>query len=67
MKSLDPEEGMGMGMDVDEDGNEGAGKKTKREMWRGGEEGLAEGYDYVMYGKVSSPFIFPASECKFVY
>jgi hypothetical protein len=30
------------------------GKKTaKREMWRGGDEGLAEEYEYVMYGKVS--------------
>ena len=28
----------------------GAGK---REMWRGGDEGLAADFDYVMFGKVS--------------
>jgi DNA-directed RNA polymerase I, II, and III subunit RPABC3 len=28
-------------------------KEAKREMWRGGEQGLAQEYDYVMYGKVS--------------
>ncbi len=26
--------------------------EVKREMWRGGEQGLAEEYDYVMHGKV---------------
>jgi DNA-directed RNA polymerases I, II, and III subunit RPABC3 len=33
----------------------GGGDKSsevKREMWRGGEQGLAEEYDYVMHGKV---------------
>lgn len=35
-------------------GPEEASKKVaKREMWRGGEEGLAEQYEYVMHGKVS--------------
>jgi DNA-directed RNA polymerase I, II, and III subunit RPABC3 len=28
-------------------------KIAKREMWRGGDEGLAEQYEYVMHGKVS--------------
>ena len=28
-------------------------KVAKREMWRGGDEGLAEQYEYVMHGKVS--------------
>lgn len=27
--------------------------ENKREMWRGGDQGLAENFDYVMYGKVS--------------
>ncbi|KAJ9114701.1 hypothetical protein QFC22_005577 [Naganishia vaughanmartiniae] len=30
------------------------GKEGKREMWRGGEQGLAEQYDYVMYGKTNA-------------
>lgn len=31
-----------------------SGKRVaKREMWRGGDEGLAADYEYVMYGKVS--------------
>jgi DNA-directed RNA polymerase I, II, and III subunit RPABC3 len=33
--------------------DEASKKVTKREMWRGGEEGLAEQYEYVMHGKVS--------------
>ncbi|KAJ9111454.1 hypothetical protein QFC19_001223 [Naganishia cerealis] len=28
-------------------------KEGKREMWRGGEQGLAEEFDYVMYGKTN--------------
>ncbi|KAJ9095672.1 hypothetical protein QFC21_005544 [Naganishia friedmannii] len=30
---------------------DGGAKEGKREMWRGGEQGLAQEYDYVMYGK----------------
>lgn len=30
----------------------------RREAWRGGEQGLAEEYDYVTYGKVSSRILF---------
>jgi DNA-directed RNA polymerase I, II, and III subunit RPABC3 len=33
--------------------DEASKKVTKREMWRGGDEGLAEQYEYVMHGKVS--------------
>jgi hypothetical protein len=32
---------------------EEGGQQGKREMWRGGDEGLAADFDYVMYGKVS--------------
>ena len=34
----------------EEDGD--AGKRVKRELWRGGDQGLADDYEYVMYGKV---------------
>lgn len=44
-------------MEVDEagsvDGDANAPKRVKREMWRGGDQGLAAEYDYVMFGKVS--------------
>lgn len=36
--------------DEGEDGNEV--RRVKRELWRSSEQGLAEDYDYVMYGKV---------------
>ncbi|KAG7529025.1 hypothetical protein FFLO_05818 [Filobasidium floriforme] len=32
--------------------DEASKKVTKREMWRGGDEGLAEQYEYVMHGKI---------------
>lgn len=33
--------------------------ETRREMWRGGDQGLAEDFDYVMYGKVSQCCLYP--------
>lgn len=33
---------------------EEGGQQGKREMWRGGDEGLAADFDYVMFGKVSA-------------
>ncbi|KGB76926.2 DNA-directed RNA polymerase I II and III subunit RPABC3 [Cryptococcus deuterogattii R265] len=36
--------------DEGEDGNEV--RRVKRELWRSNEQGLAEDYDYVMYGKI---------------
>jgi DNA-directed RNA polymerase I, II, and III subunit RPABC3 len=33
---------------------EGAPKKIRRELWRDGNQGLADEYDYVMYGKVGA-------------
>lgn len=38
------------GGDEGEDGSEV--RRVKRELWRSNEQGLAEDYDYVMYGKV---------------
>lgn len=40
-------------LDTGVSGSADGGREAKREMWRGGEQGLAEDYDYVMYGKVS--------------
>ncbi len=37
---------------ADDDAAQTSGGPTQREMWRGGEQGLAEDYDYVMHGKV---------------
>lgn len=56
-KTLDTKSGGSNGNDdqaMAVDGQPGVDSgRAKREMWRGGEQGLAEGYDYVMYGKVS--------------
>ncbi|OWZ35965.1 DNA-directed RNA polymerase I, II, and III subunit RPABC3 [Cryptococcus neoformans c45] len=38
------------GGDEGEDGSEV--RRVKRELWRSNEQGLAEDYDYVMYGKI---------------
>lgn len=46
-----------------EDDEEGAGS-SKREAWRGGDEGLASEFDYVVYGKVRSSL--PLSTSLFV-
>lgn len=46
-----------------EDDEEGAGS-SKREAWRGGDEGLASEFDYVVYGKVRS--LLPLSTSLFV-
>lgn len=45
LEALDSTDG-----DEGEDGNEV--RRVKRELWRSNEQGLAEDYDYVMYGKV---------------
>ncbi|ADV23973.1 DNA-directed RNA polymerase I, II, and III subunit RPABC3 [Cryptococcus gattii Ru294] len=42
--------------DEGEDGNEV--RRVKRELWRSNEQGLAEDYDYVMYGKTGSTAYF---------
>ncbi|RXK36545.1 DNA-directed RNA polymerase I, II, and III subunit RPABC3 [Tremella mesenterica] len=39
-------------LDGEENGVAGGGKKVKRELWRGGDQGLADDYEYVMYGKI---------------
>ncbi|KAI5454432.1 DNA-directed RNA polymerases I, II, and III subunit RPABC3 [Naganishia albida] len=39
-------------LDTGVSGSADGGREAKREMWRGGEQGLAEDYDYVMYGKI---------------
>lgn len=50
-RSLLPEE-----MEVEQNSENGdvddAPRRVKREMWRGGDQGLAAGYEYVLYGKV---------------
>lgn len=39
---------------VNGDGEEGGSRrKVKRELWRGGDQGIAADFEYVMYGKVS--------------
>lgn len=40
-------------LDTGVSGSADGAREAKREMWRGGEQGLAQDYDYVMYGKVS--------------
>ncbi len=40
------------GMGNGDDAGEGGGRKVKKELWRGGDMGLGNDYDYVMYGKV---------------
>lgn len=40
-----------------DEGEEGSEvRRVKRELWRSHEQGLAEDYDYVMYGKVGKGF-----------
>lgn len=39
--------------DVEMDADGEKVQKVTREMWRGGDQGLAEQFDYVLYGKVS--------------
>lgn len=52
-RSLLPEEmEVDGGSEAGENGDD-APRKVKREMWRGGDQGLAAGYEYVLYGKVS--------------
>ena len=52
-RSLVPEE-----MEVEQGSEDGEGedapRRVKREMWRGGDQGLAAAYEYVLYGKVGS-------------
>jgi len=36
---------------LDGEGVEGS-RKVRKELWRGGDSGLANDYEYVMYGKV---------------
>jgi DNA-directed RNA polymerase I, II, and III subunit RPABC3 len=38
--------------DVEMDADGEKVQKVTREMWRGGDQGLAEQFDYVLYGKV---------------
>ncbi|KAK1921991.1 DNA-directed RNA polymerases i, ii, and iii 17.1 kda polypeptide [Papiliotrema laurentii] len=51
-RSLLPEEmEVDGGSEAGENGDD-APRKVKREMWRGGDQGLAAGYEYVLYGKI---------------
>lgn len=47
VRNLKPEEA-----DIDDEQDADAPKKIKRELWRADDQGLANDYDYVCYGKV---------------
>lgn len=48
VRSLKPEEDA----DADADGDADAPRKIRRELWRADDQGLANDYDYVCFGKV---------------
>lgn len=46
-RNLKPDE-----IEADDEEQDGETRKIKRELWRADDQGLANDYDYVMYGKI---------------